>query len=293
MQNTSLLVIAAGMGSRFGGLKQIAPIGIKGESIIDYSVYDAIESGFNKVVFVIRSEFQKEFEENISRKYAGKIQVEFVFQELNSLPNGLLCPKERKLPWGTGHAILSASNLIKEPFCVINADDFYGRESFKKIIEFFSKDSKNLSMVYFKLGRTLSPFGGVSRAICKLNNGVLSNLIEKENIQNINGIITSNKILKLDARTPVSLNMWGFRPFIFDHLEEMFINFYNKNVEDLNSEFLIPTVINNLIKTQREKVFALNSNSNWFGITYKEDISFVGSKLQKIVNNGEYPKELF
>jgi UTP-glucose-1-phosphate uridylyltransferase len=293
MNNFTLLVIAAGLGSRFGGLKQIASVGINGESIIDYSVYDAIESGFNKVVFVIRREFKKEFEENISRKYAGKIQVEFVFQELNSLPNGLLCPKERKLPWGTGHAILSASKLIKEPFCVINADDFYGRESFKKIIEFFSKDSKNLSMVYFKLGRTLSPFGGVSRAICKLNNGVLSNLIEKENIQNINGIITSNKILKLDARTPVSLNMWGFRPFIFDHLEEMFINFYNKNVEDLNSEFLIPTVINNLIKTQREKVFALNSNSNWFGITYKEDISFVGSKLQKIVNNGEYPKELF
>ena len=293
MNNITLLVIAAGLGSRFGGLKQIASVGINGESIIDYSVYDAIESGFNKVVFVIRSEFKKKFEENISRKYAGKIQVEFVFQELNSLPNGLLCPKERKLPWGTGHAILSASKLIKEPFCVINADDFYGRESFKKIIEFFSKDSKNLSMVYFKLGRTLSPFGGVSRAICKLNNGVLSNLIEKENIQNINGIITSNKILKLDARTPVSLNMWGFRPFIFDHLEEMFINFYNKNVEDLNSEFLIPTVINNLIKTQREKVFALNSNSNWFGITYKEDISFVGSKLQKIVNNGEYPKELF
>ena len=293
MNNITLLVIAAGLGSRFGGLKQIASVGINGESIIDYSVYDAIESGFNKVVFVIRREFKKEFEENISRKYAGKIQVEFVFQELNSLPNGLLCPKERKLPWGTGHAILSASKLIKEPFCVINADDFYGRESFKKIIEFFSKDSKNLSMVYFKLGRTLSPFGGVSRAICKLNNGVLSNLIEKENIQNINGIITSNKILKLDARTPVSLNMWGFRPFIFDHLEEMFINFYNKNVEDLNSEFLIPTVINNLIKTQREKVFALNSNSNWFGITYKEDISFVGSKLQKIVNNGEYPKELF
>ena len=293
MNNITLLVIAAGLGSRFGGLKQIASVGINGESIIDYSVYDAIESGFNKVVFVIRSEFKKEFEENISRKYAGKIQVEFVFQELNSLPNGLLCPKERKLPWGTGHAILSASKLIKEPFCVINADDFYGRESFKKIIEFFSKDSKNLSMVYFKLGRTLSPFGGVSRAICKLNNGVLSNLIEKENIQNINGIITSNKILKLDARTPVSLNMWGFRPFIFDHLEEMFINFYNKNVEDLNSEFLIPTVINNLIKTQSEKVFALNSNSNWFGITYKEDISFVGSKLKKIVNNEEYPKELF
>ncbi|MED5516148.1 MAG: sugar phosphate nucleotidyltransferase [SAR324 cluster bacterium] len=293
MNNITLLVIAAGLGSRFGGLKQIASVGINGESIIDYSVYDAIESGFNKVVFVIRREFKKEFEENISRKYAGKIQVEFVFQELNSLPNGLLCPKERKLPWGTGHAILSASKLIKEPFCVINADDFYGRESFKKIIEFFSKDSKNLSMVYFKLGRTLSPFGGVSRAICKLNNGVLSNLIEKENIQNINGIITSNKILKLDARTPVSLNMWGFRPFIFDYLEEMFINFYNKNVEDLNSEFLIPTVINNLIKTQREKVFALNSNSNWFGITYKEDISFVGSKLKKIVNNEEYPKELF
>ena len=293
MQNISLLVIAAGIGSRFGGLKQIASIGINGESIIDYSVYDAIESGFNKVVFVIRREFQKEFKENISRKYAGKIQVEFVFQELDALPNGFSCPKERKLPWGTGHAILSASNLIKEPFCVINADDFYGRESFKKIIEFFSKDSKNLSMVYFKLGRTLSPFGGVNRAICKLNNGFLMNLIEKENIQNNNGIITSNNKSKLDAHAPVSLNMWGFRPFIFGHLEEMFKNFINKNGEDLNSEFLIPTVINYLIQTQSEKVFALNSNSNWFGITHKEDIPFVGSEIQKIVDNGEYPKVLF
>tara|TARA_B100001250_G_scaffold407138_1_gene427403 strand:- start:135 stop:1016 length:882 start_codon:yes stop_codon:yes gene_type:complete len=293
MQNITLLVIAAGIGSRFGGLKQMASVGKNGESIIDYSVYDAIKSGFNKVVFVIRREFQNEFKEHISRKYAGKIQVDFVLQELNALPNGFLCPKGRKLPWGTGHAILSASNLIKEPFCVINADDFYGRESFKKIIEFFSKDSKNLSMVYFKLGRTLSPFGGVSRAICKLNNGFLMNLIEKENIQNNNGIITSNNTSKIDARAPVSLNMWGFRPFIFDHLEEMFIKFFNKHGEDLNSEFLIPTVINNLIQTQREKVFALNSNSNWFGITYKEDISFVGSEIQKIVDNGGYPKELF
>ena len=293
MQNITLLVIAAGIGSRFGGLKQMASVGKNGESIIDYSVYDAIKSGFNKVVFVIRREFQNEFKEHISRKYAGKIQVDFVLQELNALPNGFLCPKGRKLPWGTGHAILSASNLIKEPFCVINADDFYGRESFKKIIEFFSKDSKNLSMVYFKLGRTLSPFGGVSRAICKLNNGFLMNLIEKENIQNNNGIITSNNTSKIDARAPVSLNMWGFRPFIFDHLEEMFIKFINKHGEDLNSEFLIPTVINNLIQTQREKVFALNSNSNWFGITYKEDISFVGSEIQKIVDNGGYPKELF
>ena len=293
MQNITLLVIAAGIGSRFGGLKQMASVGKNGESIIDYSVYDAIKSGFNKVVFVIRREFQNEFKEHISRKYAGKIQVDFVLQELNALPNGFLCPKGRKLPWGTGHAILSASNLIKEPFCVINADDFYGRESFKKIIEFFSKDSKNLSMVYFKLGRTLSPFGGVSRAICKLNNGFLMNLIEKENIQNNNGIITSNNTSKIDARAPVSLNMWGLRPFIFDHLEEMFIKFINKNGEDLNSEFLIPTVVNNLIQTQREKVFALNSNSNWFGITYKEDISFVGSEIQKIVDNGGYPKELF
>jgi len=293
MQNITLLVIAAGIGSRFGGLKQMASVGKNGESIIDYSVYDAIKSGFNKVVFVIRSEFQNEFKEHISRKYAGKIQVDFVLQELNALPNGFLCPKGRKLPWGTGHAILSASNLIKEPFCVINADDFYGRESFKKIIEFFSKDSKNLSMVYFKLGRTLSPFGGVNRAICKLNNGFLMNLIEKENIQNNNGIITSNNISKIDARAPVSLNMWGFRPFIFDHLEEMFIKFINKNGEDLNSEFLIPTVINNLIQTQREKVFALNSNSNWFGITHKEDISFVGSEIQKIVDNGGYPNKLF
>ena len=293
MINITLLVLAAGIGSRFGGLKQMASIGINGESIIDYSVYDAIESGFNKVVFVIRREFQKEFEEKISRKYVGKIQLEFVFQELNDLPKGLICPKDRKLPWGTGHAILSASDLIKEPFCVINADDYYGRESFKKIVEFFSKDSKDLSMVYFKLGRTLSPYGGVNRAICTLNNGLLMNLIEIENIQNNNSIIMSNNKSKLDARSPVSLNMWGFRPFIFDHLEEMFIKFLKKNRDDLNSEFLIPTVINYLIQTQSEKVFALNSNSNWFGITHKEDIPFVGSEIQKIVDNGEYPKILF
>jgi UTP-glucose-1-phosphate uridylyltransferase len=228
MINITLLVLAAGIGSRFGGLKQMASIGINGESIIDYSVYDAIESGFNKVVFVIRREFQKEFEEKISRKYVGKIQLEFVFQELNDLPKGLVCPKDRKLPWGTGHAILSASDLIKEPFCVINADDYYGRESFKKTVEFFSKDSKDLSMVYFKLGRTLSPYGGVNRAICTLNNGLLMNLIEIKDIQNNNGVIMSNNKSKLDAISPVSLNMWGFRPFIFDHLEEMFIKFLKK-----------------------------------------------------------------
>ena len=148
-------------------------------------------------------------------------------------------------------------------------------------------------MVYFKLGRTLSPYGGVNRAICTLNNGLLMNIIEKENIQNNNGIIMSNNKSKLDEESPVSLNMWGFRPFIFDHLEEMFIKFINKNGEDLNSEFLIPTVINHLIQTQREKVFALNSNSNWFGITHKEDSPFVGAEIQKIVDNGGYPKVLF
>lgn len=293
MINITLLVLAAGIGSRFGGLKQMASIGINGESIIDYSVYDAIESGFNKVVFVIRREFQKEFEEKISRKYVGKIQLEFVFQELNDLPKGLICPKDRKLPWGTGHAILSASDLIKEPFCVINADDYYGRESFKKIVEFFSKDSKDLSMVYFKLGRTLSPYGGVNRAICTLNNGLLMNLIEIKDIQNNNGVIMSNNKSKLDAISPVSLNMWGFRPFIFDHLEEMFIKFFKKNGDDLKSEFLLPTVINHIIQTQREKVFALNSNSNWFGITHKEDSPFARGEIQKIVDNGEYPKVLF
>ena len=293
MQNISLLVLAAGTGSRFGGLKQMASIGINGESIIDYSVYDAIESGFNKVVFVIRRKFQKEFKEKISRKYAEKIQLEFVFQELNDLPKGLTCPKERKLPWGTGHAILSASELIKEPFCVINADDYYGRESFKKMVKFFSKDSNDLSMVYFKLGRTLSPCGGVNRAICKLNNGLLMKLIEKENIQNINGIIMSNNKSKLDEESPVSLNMWGFRPSIFAHFEEMFIKFFKKNGDDLNSEFLIPTVINYLIQTQREKVFALSSNSNWFGITHKDDSPFVEAEMKKIIDNGEYPKVLF
>ena len=212
---------------------------------------------------------------------------------MNAIPNGLSCPKERELPWGTGHAILLASNLIREPFCVINADDFYGRESFKKIINFFSKDSKNFSMVYFKLGRTLSPFGGVSRAICEFENGYLTKLIEIENIKNNNGIITSNNLSKLNIKAPVSLNMWGFRPFIFDYFEELFLKFLKKNGDDLYSEFLIPSAINNLIQNQSEKVVVLNSNSNWFGITHKEDIPFVGYEIQKFKDSGKYPRILF
>ena len=293
MKNTTLLVLAAGMGSRFNGLKQMASIGENGESILDYSVYDAVKSGFNKVVFVIRQEFEREFREKITKKFEDKINVEFVFQNLNYLPNGFSCPKDRKVPWGTGHAVLSASNIIKEPFCVINADDFYGYESFKKIIEFFSKDPKNLCMVYFKLGKTLSPFGGVNRAICNIDKGLLKNLIEKFNIQKKNNIILSNKKKILDSQTPVSMGMWGFRPSIFVKLEEIFKDFLKVNRDKLNSEFLIPEAINFIIQDQREKMVALSSDSEWYGITYNEDCIFVKDNIKRIVNDGEYQKELF
>ena len=293
MQKFSLLILAAGMGSRFGGLKQITSIGKNRESIIDYSVYDAIKSGFNKVVFVIQRELKKDFEKIISKKFEDKIHVEFAFQELNTLPNGFSLPEERKTPWGTGHAILSAAHLIKEPFCVINADDFYGRESFKKIIDFFSKDSENLSMVFFELGKTLSSFGGVNRAICEFNNGFLKKLIEIENIKTFKGIITSNNKSKLNYRAPVSLNMWGLRPFIFDYFEEMFKKFLKKNGDEINSEFLIPSAMNHLVHKKSESVIALNSNSSWFGITYKEDVPYVRSEIQKLVDNKVYPTPLF
>jgi len=293
MNDITLLVMAAGMGSRYGGLKQLDTIGPKGETIIDYSVYDAVESGFSKVVFIIRREFETEFKEKISDKYAGTIQVEFAFQELQSLPYGFTSPEGRIKPWGTGHAILSALDFISGPFVVINGDDYYGRESFKVVSDYYRDGADQFSMVAFQLDKTLSIFGGVTRGLCTVKRGKLDTVIETENLQKTQKGISSDRDIVLDGTEPVSMNMWGFTPVLFDYLKDMFVEFLNENGTKLKSEFLIPSVINDLIQGEREQVHVLRSKSSWFGVTYREDKPYVMGEIQKLINAGVYPLKLF
>ena len=293
MNDVTLLVMAAGMGSRYGGLKQLDAIGPNGETIIDYSVYDAVKSGFSKVVFIIRREFEKEFKERISDQYAGKIQVEFAFQELQALPYGFTCPEGREKPWGTGHAILSALDLISGPFVVINGDDYYGRESFKVVSDYYREGADQFSMVAFQLDKTLSIFGGVTRGLCTVKEGKLDTIIETENLQKTENGISSDRDIALDGTEPVSMNMWGFTPVLFDYLKDMFVEFLNEYGTELKSEFLIPSVINDLIQSGREQVHVLRSNSSWFGVTYQEDKPYVMGEIQKLINAGAYPLKLF
>jgi len=285
--------MAAGMGSRYGGLKQLDPVGPNGETIIDYSVSDAIKAGFNKVVFIIREEFEDEFKSKITNKYENKIEVVFAFQELTNLPDGYNCPKDRVKPWGTGHAILSAKSKINEPFVVINGDDYYGFESFKVIADYYKNGADNFSMVAFKLENTLSKFGAVTRGLCEVENGLLSTVIETEELQKSGDIVKSNRDISLNGSEPVSMNMWGFTPRLFNYLDEMILEFLNQAGKELKSEFLIPTVINNLITSNRELLEVLSSNSNWFGVTYKEDKPFVVNEIKRLVSEGKYPEKLF
>jgi len=293
MNDISLLVMAAGMGSRYGGLKQLDAVGPNSETIIDYSVYDAIQAGFNKVVFIIRKDFEVQFKSQITEKYTGHIQVEFAFQELNALPNEFQCPEGREKPWGTGHAILTAADLIHEPFVVINGDDYYGGESFKVVANYYNNGADNFSMVAFQLDKTLSIFGGVTRGICTVENGSLSMVVETENLQKTENELTSDRKINLDGSEPVSMNMWGFTPVLFDYLNEMIIEFLKKDGHEMKSEFLIPSVINNLIQSGRETVHVLRSSSSWFGVTYKDDKPYVMGEIQKLVDRGIYPQKLF
>jgi NDP-sugar pyrophosphorylase family protein len=293
MKNITLLVMAAGMGSRYGGLKQLDAIGPNGETIIDYSVYDAIKAGFSKVVFIIRKEFENDFRNKITNKYAGKIQVEFAFQELDALPNGFECPDERIKPWGTGHAILSAIDVINEPFVVINGDDYYGRESFMVIADYYNNGANTFSMVAFRLDKTLSSFGGVTRGLCTVNNDKLETVIETSDLQKTDYGVSSNRNIELNGTEPVSMNMWGYTPKLFNYLQEKFVEFLMGDGSELKSEFLIPSVINDLIQNNREEVIVLRSESSWFGVTYKEDKPFVQGEIQKLIDNDNYPYELF
>jgi len=293
MTDISLLVMAAGMGSRYGGLKQLDAVGPSGETIIDYSVYDAIQAGFNKVVFIIRKDFEDEFKSQITDKYTGKIQVEFAFQDLHDLPDGFTCPEGRNKPWGTGHAILAASDLIHEPFVAINGDDFYGRESFKIVADYYLSGADDFSMVAFQLDKTLSTFGGVTRGLCTVKEGKLDTVIETGELQRTEQGVTSDRNIKLDGSEPVSMNVWGFTPVLFKYLKDLFVEFLHDEGNELKSEYLIPSVVNDLIQSGREDVHVLRSASSWFGVTYKDDRPFVMGEIQKLVDRGTYPKQLF
>ena len=285
--------MAAGMGSRYGGLKQLDPVGPSGETIIDYSVYDAIRAGFNKVVFIIRKDFEEDFRSKITNKYKDKIRVEFAFQDLNDLPEGFLCPEGRIKPWGTGHAILTASQLIHEPFVAINGDDFYGRESFEIVADYYQDKNATYSMVAFQLDKTLSEFGGVTRGLCTVKNDLLDTVIETGELKRSESGVSSDRDIQLDGSEPVSMNVWGFTPDLFDHLRAMFVDFLHKEGDEMKSEYLIPTVINNLIRSGEKDIHVLRTGSKWFGVTYKEDKPFVSEQVQLLVDDGVYPKQLF
>ena len=284
--------MAAGMGSRYGGLKQLDKVGPNGETIIDYSLHDAIQAGFTKVIFIIRRDFEDQFKLQITNKYLGKFAVEFAFQDIDDLPNGFSCPNGREKPWGTGQAILSARNLINEPFVVINGDDYYGQESFKVIADYYNNGGAQFSMVAFRLDKTLSDFGPVTRGVCNVENDKLDTVVETENLEKKGNYISTNRDITLDGSEPVSMNMWGFTPSLFNYLHEDFVKFLHDEGDELKSEFLIPKVINNLVQNNQEEVYVLRSNASWFGVTYKEDKPFVINKIQELIHSGIYSSPL-
>ena len=293
MKNITLLVMAAGMGSRYGGLKQLDEVGPNGETIIDFSVFDAIRAGFSKVVFIIREDFKDQFKEKVSDKYANMIEVEIVYQNLKDLPSGYSNPEKRFKPWGTGHAILSAKDAITSPFAAINGDDFYGKDSFKIIADYYSGGGNQFTMAAFQLDKTLSDHGSVSRGICEEKRDELITVIETHDIKRNRNEIVCDRDINLSGKELVSMNMWGFTPLIFNHLESMFSKFLNDNIHDLKSEFLIPSVVNTLIKKKIEVVNVLKTDSKWFGVTYIEDKPFVKTQIKNLLEKDEYPKKLF
>ena len=293
MGSLALLVMAAGMGSRYGGLKQLDQVGPNGETIIDYSVYDAIKAGFTKVVFIIRKDFEDQFKSQITEKYSEKIDIAFSFQNLDDLPGSFLCPEGRIKPWGTGHAILSAKELIDEPFVVINGDDFYGQESFNVIADYYNNGGNQFSMVVFRLDKTLSSHGAVTRGVCSTEKEKLNSVIETEDIEEKDNIILSNRDILFDGSEPVSMNMWGFTPSLFTYLSKGFVDFLNAEGNELKSEYLIPSVINNLIQNKLEDVHVLRSNASWFGVTYKDDKPVVKRKINELIKSSIYPSQLF
>ncbi|NBH97874.1 nucleotidyltransferase [Anaerotruncus sp. 1XD22-93] len=305
MKNTTLVIMAAGLGSRFGsGIKQLEPFGPNGEIIMDYSIYDALAAGFNKIVFIIRRSLEKDFKEVIGNRIEKIANVVYAYQELDDLPAGFTVPEGRTKPWGTGQAILCCKDIVDEPFIVINADDYYGKEAFVKLHDYLINpapvsEALNFCMAGFILGNTLSDNGSVTRGICHVNNKKhLLGVKETHDIYKTeNGAGVPNGtggFTPIDPKSIVSMNMWGFTPELFDILEKGFSNFLSDITRDgLKAEYLIPTVVDSLIKNGTAQVTMLETNDKWFGVTYREDKENVVKSLRKLIDAGIYPEKLF
>ena len=297
----SLLVLAAGMGSRYGGLKQLDQMGPSGETVMDYSVFDALRAGFDRVVFVIRRDIEEEFKNVIAKRYAGKVKMDFAFQDLNDLPGNFKAPAGRSKPWGTAHAVYAARHLLNEPFAVINADDFYGQDSYRQLAKYLGNppatDKVRGCIASFKLCNTLSENGSVSRGICS-GEKFLENVVENTTIyRNADGKIVSEQpdgtLLELTGDEPASMNSWGFMPEFIEKLEKLFTDFLQNHGNELKSEFYLPFAVDSLIKSGEAQISLLHSQDSWFGVTYKEDRPNVQKALADLVASGAYPEKLF
>jgi len=300
--NPTLLILAAGMGSRYGGLKQLDSIGPNGETIIDYSIYDAIRTGFGKIVFVIKESIEKEFRELVIEKLKPHIDFDFVHQEIWKVPEGISVTSDRTKPWGTGHAIMMAKDKIDGPFAVINADDFYGRGAFQALADYYQGwtpvRENDYSMVAYEIGKTLSDHGFVSRGVCQRDSSsFLEDVVERTRIKRAPaGIVyqdETGKEIVLPEQTVVSMNFWGFTPFFFDYLQQGFAAFIRAHADDPRAEYYIPTAVNELIKKREATVRVLSCNEKWYGMTYKEDREVVVAGIRKLIEKGEYPEKLW
>jgi len=292
----TLVIMAAGMGSRYGGLKQIDPVGPSGEIVLDYSVYDAIRAGFGKVVFIIRPDIEADFKEAIGTKLEGQIEVEYVFQTLEKIPDGFSIPEGRTKPWGTGQAVLMAKEAVSEPFAVINADDFYGRESFEVIARQLMAtdvDSTDFCMVGFYIKNTLSPNGSVARGYCDVKDRRLETVEEYFEIERKEDGIIRHTGGEMNDDDIVSMNTWGFTPQLFEYLEEGFVKFLEREGGELKSEYLLPELVDGLIKAGEATVAVLPSNEKWMGVTYTEDKPEVMAGIRALVDAGVYPEHLW
>lgn len=295
----TLLVLAAGMGSRYGGIKQMDSFGPNGETIIDYSIFDAITSGFGKVVFIVRESFAEDFKDLFEPKLRGKIKTEYVMQEMDSYTEGYQIPEDRLKPWGTAHAVLCAKEVIHEPFAVINADDFYGRDAFEKAVKFLNDDvsPKEYCIIGYKLVNTISENGTVSRGVCEVDyEGNLLNIVERTKIFPEDGkIYYIEDALKvpLPADTVVSMNFWCFDPSAFDFIQKQFFKFLQENATNMKAEFFIPIIGDAFIHEGKGKIKVISTDAQWFGVTYKEDAPQVREDLQQLISEGEYPEHLF
>lgn len=291
MSNTfdaTLVVMAAGMGSRFGGLKQVEPVGPNGEAILDFSVYDAKKAGFNKVVFIIKEAIEKEFKELVGKRIEKHIKVEYAFQETNKLPEGFVCPDDREKPWGTAHAVWCARDKVQTPFAVINADDYYGPDAFKKLYEHLKQGTDDYCMIGFRLANTLTENGSVSRGVCTIENGKLVSVVERTKIIDCKYTEDGENWVELPADTVVSMNMWGFSPDIFDYIDRDLKEFLSEKIDVPKSEFYLPSVVANLISSNEKDVRVLIAEDKWYGVTYKEDKEGVVAAIKEKIENGEY-----